>query len=125
MAKVATLTPPNHCKRDLQNRITTGKSSGSRRVAPVVVIAETLSKYASRKPKSGTKNLNGRAKNTGTKTQNNITKTIASAFFSGAFVPEDNITNKSPKTPIATPNDAITIALETSWLIRAVKAADK
>ena len=44
MAKVAMLTPPNHCKSARQNTKALGISSGTRRLAPVVVKAETLSK---------------------------------------------------------------------------------
>lgn len=46
IAKVATQTPPNHCKIDRHNTITRDKSSVIRDEAPVVVKAETDSKYA-------------------------------------------------------------------------------
>ena len=46
IAKVAAQTPPNHCKIDRHNTITWDKSSATKDEAPVVVKADTDSKYA-------------------------------------------------------------------------------
>jgi hypothetical protein len=91
-------------------------------VAPVVVKAETLSKYADKNVCSGTMNLNGKQRTAGISSQNRIKNKMASDLDSRASKPVDNITSKRPKTPTLTPKADILTAAGKSRPIAVISA---